>query len=611
MSPFNEIPTQDITKLDQTIVSQTESEVTTSPESEANIEVRIQILRDLAALNYQYKDAVEQDADVVDILIEQRRLLKESVIDAPVLRALTAAEGKEYTQVIAYLVDRTGDDLEISDDAKDVLADSFILTTDELLDADNINWIRRSINATANIPKNDWKSRALIADSKWIAERTLETNQPMLHEAILKKLNREKATDAIHSNTESEPEIARVFWHRAENLLTDVANVPKLKNLYLQTAKEVLINRQNVENSLSFSLVFINYAEVIPEEVFDEVYAKALSTVDPETEIGKKVVRMLLKSAINALPDNSTTNLAEITINTFNGSENIKNIISVAGLILGNQEAFIQSRADLQKIGLEITDDLISAWRQSSTENELFEDVERALTCMKSLEVERPGSVSVLQQEFGIEDFMRYSPEMLIDLYDNRDDQSMPYGIVIYPKADHNGAFTSNHETLESFYEQLKGHYRLRIFEAGSRVGVAKALIKTKQRYAQKGGGKISFALIGGHGSPGGIQFGNGSDRADLQISDLAGHGGNRAGGEFFESDPTIILESCSTGEIGGIGQKMSEILSAHVIAPDVPTAFKNIQVEYDENDKPSFEITFSSGKGMVYKEGEHQEQID
>jgi hypothetical protein len=72
------------------------------------------------------------------------------------------------------------------------------------------------------------------------------------------------------------------------------------------------------------------------------------------------------------------------------------------------------------------------------------------------------------------------------------------------------------------------------------------------------------------------------------------GEGAQQAS-KFFKNDATIILESCSTGKEGGIGQQLSEALGIKVIAPKEPTSIGRIKSNLD-NDRVDFDVEYRGG---------------
>lgn len=218
------------------------------------------------------------------------------------------------------------------------------------------------------------------------------------------------------------------------------------------------------------------------------------------------------------------------------------------------------------------------------------------LAKMILLERCRPGAARILNSEFGIYDFDRYELGLLLDQFDKRD-QDIPYGVMIFPKGDNNGAFYCTNYTLKMREDLSRLGYGLRVVECESRIDVVKRLIQLNRRYGEKN--KISFAIIGGHGTYKNIQFGVGVNNSDfITADDLWEKGAQRTGG-FFTSNPTIILKSCSTGLRQGIGHQLSYVFDCRVIAPDSLTNISAIRVATDDQGKLDFNVTYVKEKSM------------
>jgi hypothetical protein len=251
-------------------------------------------------------------------------------------------------------------------------------------------------------------------------------------------------------------------------------------------------------------------------------------------------------------------------------------------------------------------DPIIDLWRfsEQNPSDPMRLNADHFLAVME-LEKAHPGLCSFLWENFGIVFFGRYPKEVLIA--QRAEAESMqPYGVILYAHDDHNGAFNYPHR-IQDFYNQIKGQLHLRIVEAPSLLGAVRALVRLNQRYYQNGKGhKIQFIDIGGHGTPDKIQLGEqDTDGSHIQLADL-----ERAGAEriraYFEEDATAILESCSTGEEDGIGQKLSSLLDGmKVIAPKIPAGTEKISATKDASGKWKFDATYTvDGVKAVYKKG-------
>ncbi|MEI6863882.1 MAG: hypothetical protein WCK46_00710 [Candidatus Adlerbacteria bacterium] len=204
----------------------------------------------------------------------------------------------------------------------------------------------------------------------------------------------------------------------------------------------------------------------------------------------------------------------------------------------------------------------------------------------KELEEELPGSVKRLIKDYGIKEFYRYPSKVLIkQLQEEEIDQ--PYGVVVFPRSDHNGAFDMDVSQIGEVFEQTQGKHALKVFEIESTFQLGRDLVGLAKKYPNN---KISFAILGGHGAEDLIVF---SKSKKLLQQDFEGPGHTRAG-SFFVEDPSIILFSCSTGKEGGIAQKMSETFGARVIGPDIPTSPEAVSVTY-QAEKPVFSVKYRS----------------
>jgi len=238
---------------------------------------------------------------------------------------------------------------------------------------------------------------------------------------------------------------------------------------------------------------------------------------------------------------------------------------------------------------------IIDAWKRSIPSAMFSEIVGRNIYTLKKLEDERPGAAKILYKKFGIADFGRYRVEMLIRQYDEIKETKKPYGIVLYPRDDNNGAFYESSEILNKVSMELKEKgFALRIIECESKQNIARRLIAMNKEY-----GKMLFAIVGGHGTEDSIVFGGEGKEHKLYKEDLLGRGVRRSS-KFFVDNPTIILISCLTGAEGGIAQKLSRIWSARVIAPEAETYIKEIHVDV-KNGKPIFDVKYEDDVGKTY----------
>jgi flagellar biosynthesis/type III secretory pathway protein FliH len=231
--------------------------------------------------------------------------------------------------------------------------------------------------------------------------------------------------------------------------------------------------------------------------------------------------------------------------------------------------------------------EIYKAWRQSTTpldERPLYLAKESIksfsmvvydnLKRLQELEKQSPEAARWLYDNWSIADFGRYPADVLAEQYQQRDNRTVPYGVVIMPRSDWNGAFYSTDYPLGELHTQVKGEFLLRIAECETKIDVVRMLRKFNSLYSPEdaSGQKISLLILGGHGSETSIRFGGKDKKHILLIEDLDRTLADEPRG-YFEDEPTFILASCSTGAKEAIGQKLSQKYGAKLIAPDVPTA--------------------------------------
>jgi len=242
----------------------------------------------------------------------------------------------------------------------------------------------------------------------------------------------------------------------------------------------------------------------------------------------------------------------------------------------------------LKGFGLEPTS-MADAWEQVLYDASLNQGRDRmALNVLDNMEKiraidqARPGSAKTLHEEFGIRNFSRYADATLIDQYDERDNDTKPYGIIMAGVNDYNGGFQEADRSIEDFRKKLHGKYNLRICEIGGKFGMARRLIGFDQRYGKKQ--KISFAAIMGHGEEDSVQLGKKSSswwqtlfnhtQSDVMTSkDLKKEGVQKIK-RFFTGNPWFLFYSCSTGAEKGIAQQTGEAYGGGSIGPKKPTSF-------------------------------------
>jgi hypothetical protein len=223
------------------------------------------------------------------------------------------------------------------------------------------------------------------------------------------------------------------------------------------------------------------------------------------------------------------------------------------------------------------------------------------------LEDKEPGICKELYDQFGIIAYGRYHVSFLLDQYEHRDDYRSPYGVIIYPRADHNGAFFSTSKGIDQLNNDLtKKGYRLRVYETGSKPDLYRTLVKAVRRYGRNGHNPIQFVIIGSHGSFTGhlINLGVKGISSDLHSIDIQTIKSSQKYKKVIErlkqvlaDDAQIVLNFCySISDEDNIVRRISELFNTTVIGPTVATGIGDIRVKFNRQDKPKIIVDYAEG---------------
>jgi hypothetical protein len=219
--------------------------------------------------------------------------------------------------------------------------------------------------------------------------------------------------------------------------------------------------------------------------------------------------------------------------------------------------------------------------------------LEQNLEMLKLLESAEGGAVKLLHEEYGINEFARYPIDLLVEQARNHE-KDVPYGAMIFPSDDHNGAFDKIN--LDEFYQGTQGKHTTRIFEASSTTDLARYFIKMEKRQ-----NKIGYLLLAAHGETDGMSFGI-EERGFLDIKTLEKMTTLPRLRALLEDDASVALVSCSTGADEGFAQVLSEKTNTEIQAPKVTAYGQRISVHYEEG-KPKMTVEFDVAQ-ETYKNG-------
>ncbi len=193
------------------------------------------------------------------------------------------------------------------------------------------------------------------------------------------------------------------------------------------------------------------------------------------------------------------------------------------------------------------------------------------------LEKALPGSVKRLADDYGILTFARYPKELLLWQLEQEEDREHPYGVILYPREDWNGAFYKGRRLLEDLASPAnQAAMNVRIFECTGKLDVTKKLIRLNRRYGEKQ--KIGFALVGGHANLKQMHFSSAHGLGQVREENLSPVILAELK-TFFSVDATVVFQACSIGGDDGLGQFFSSI-GISVVAPDQPASLKWIHAK-------------------------------
>jgi hypothetical protein len=187
---------------------------------------------------------------------------------------------------------------------------------------------------------------------------------------------------------------------------------------------------------------------------------------------------------------------------------------------------------------------------------------------------------SYLATSAGIHMFSRYPVEMLRQQYIERNNVKNRYALVVYPRSDHNSAFSLRQTQLKSLFEQVTRQNKelrsgrpvqLRVIEVDSADTFIRDLSAYRKKY-----GDASFGVISGHGDATGTTVGKSGPRSRLTFESL-GKEGRKLLREMFAGP--LLFVSCGVGALGGFAQKLSQATGLRITASDANSSIDHFDV--------------------------------
>lgn len=246
----------------------------------------------------------------------------------------------------------------------------------------------------------------------------------------------------------------------------------------------------------------------------------------------------------------------------------------------------------MQEFGVE-SGAMLSAWKRvGGPKKRTPERIQAHLTSMRELEHHTKGSVKRLVETYGIREFSRYSTEMLTAQL-AEEGETKPYGVMIFPRADYNGAFDyrTHRAPLDQLQRDMRGRLGIKIVEVESVSEATRQLVGLDTRYGKEE--KMSFVIIAGHGSESSIQFGDTGTSGDKLSQKRIQTPSFRKARQLLKPKAPLLLISCSTGADQGIADELSRALDASVVAPKIPANVASITTNFGSEGLPVFEVKF------------------
>lgn len=268
------------------------------------------------------------------------------------------------------------------------------------------------------------------------------------------------------------------------------------------------------------------------------------------------------------------------TINSVRAGHLVEEILSATGAENENiyKEHLVQGI--IQAFGLDEAA-VISAWHSGTSRKRFDTARTRTLSVMTELEQYQPGLTKALADTFGIKNFGRYSPDLLIDMYREHIESNRPYLLVLQSTEDYNDAFHVPH-TMDHLNAQLQNKgFGLKIYECGTELEAYKAALHAKWRHKQTGA-FVAGVLVSGHGKPQRVILGVGqqdhlsaSRLRDTSLEHLA---------TALAPGARVVFNSCSAGkennkQTHSIAYYMARALGVTAISPRTKVAYSGIRV--------------------------------
>lgn len=230
----------------------------------------------------------------------------------------------------------------------------------------------------------------------------------------------------------------------AEEMQSDMHNGKIIKNLWIFYQTDPVANKEYVQSK---------FKDFIPSllESIEGYYSDYLNLVGVIAEFGNNADKDRVVEIINRDGDEGNF---EILVKLMTSKTLDARNLAKTFLI-----------PHLEEYGLD-GQKLFDTWTKGYVDsNTLYRDLDNIVT----LEKYHPGAAKILNEKFNVVYFGRYNLNLLEDMYKNIDDAERPYGLIINPIDDWNGAFYNDEFTVK--YSGGGQGVNERVYKSGQALG--------------------------------------------------------------------------------------------------------------------------------------------
>lgn len=238
-------------------------------------------------------------------------------------------------------------------------------------------------------------------------------------------------------------------------------------------------------------------------------------------------------------------------------------------------------------------------YTSAEAQKDLMQIIIKNLVRIKQIESVHPGISKHLHDNYGIQNFGRFSPETWVNQYEERE-QTKPFGLVVASRNDWNGSsYNENaYEAYEDLRSKLEPDHSLKIIEAKSLPELAKLLVTIEKKFQKS----PEFVIWSGHGGKefflGPAMYRKKGYKFFIDKDDFTGKAGQRMQPylDLFSENTTMILDGCADEEENGLISTAAKAIGNKFIYPGGQTSVENFGVTKDDDGNLSFNVKYNFG---------------